>query len=105
MPFANSFERNIHFVKHGHKFGAADALEYERMADQFMYGLLDIDTHECTRPNNVDYIRFGFGTHYEGIICMIRDVLRTFYPVEAIVIARHGGETNYFAHECSRITL
>lgn len=105
MPFASDHERDIHFAKHGHKFGAASAAEYERMADEFMYGHLDIDAQECTRPNRIDRIRFGFVTHYQGVVCMIRDVLRTFYPVTMITVARRGGEASYFAYECSRIDL
>lgn len=105
MPFANDLERDLHFAKHGHKFGAADALEYERMADAFMYGPMDIDAQECIRPNRIDRIRFGFATHYQGIVCMIRNVLRTFYPVRAATIRRRSGEANYFAYECSRINL
>jgi hypothetical protein len=104
MPFANLFERDLHFTKHGHKFGASDASEYERMADAFMYGPLDDDSRECVRPDGVDRVRFGFVTHYEGITCLIPapEVLRTFYPVKITTISRHGGEAAYFAFECGR---
>lgn len=105
MPFSTDFERNLHFTKHGHKFGAADASEYERMADEFMYGPLDIDTHECIRPSGIDRVRFGFGTHYEGVARRFPEFVRTFYPVKATIITRHGGEAEYFAYECSRMTL
>lgn len=102
MPFANAYERDIHFVKHGHKFGASDALEYERMADEFMFGPLGAQTHECIRPEGIDRIRFDFGTRYEGVACRAPEFLRTFYPVRTTTIARHGGEAAYFAYECSR---
>ena len=105
MPFASDYHRDIHFARHGHKFGAASAAEYERMADEFMYGNLDIDAQECTRPNRIDRIRFGFVTHYQGVVYMIRDVVRTFYPVSMITVARRSGEASYFAYECSRIKL
>lgn len=104
MPFANSFERDLHFTKHGHKFGARDAQEYEMLADTFMYGPLDQDTRECIRPGAIDRVRFGFGTHYEGVARMIPlpEVIRTFYPVKQTAIARHGGESGYFDFECER---
>ncbi len=104
MPFANLFERDLHFTKHGHKFGALDAPEYERMADAFMYGPMDDDTSECIRPDGIDRVRFGFVTHYEGIACQVPapEVIRTFYPVRLTTIARHGGEAAYFAFECNR---
>ncbi len=105
MPFLSNFERDLHFTKHGHKFHAADASEYERMADEFIYGLLDFDTHECIRPSGKDRVRFGFLTHYEGVACRIPEFIRTFYPVRVTTIARHGGDVGYFAYECSRMTL
>ena len=105
MPFQNVFERDLHFVKHGHKFGAVDAPEYERMADGFMFGPMGIDVHECIRPRNIDRVRFDFGTHYEGVACRIPEFVRTFYAVKATTIARHGDEAGYFAYECARVDL
>ncbi len=101
MPFINTFEREIHFIKHGEKFGAADAEEYERMADVFMFGPMYDDTKECIRPDR-DRVRFNFATHYEGVACTNPEFVRTFYPVMAKLIARYGGEARYFAYECSR---
>jgi hypothetical protein len=46
MPFLNKWERDIHFAKHGHEFGAADAADYERMADVFMSGGLEPDAQQ-----------------------------------------------------------
>jgi len=105
MPFANDIERDLHFAKHGHKFRALDAFQYETMADQFMFGALSADTRECIRPSQVDRVRFGFVTHYQGIACMTPEFVRTFYPVKQTTIARRGGEAGYFAYECSRIGL
>ena len=104
VPFANTFERDLHFAKHGHKFGAADALQYERMADVFMFGGIGVETHECIRPRNTDRVRFDFGTHYEGVACIVPEFVRTFYPVRAATIARHGDEAGYFAYECGRVS-
>jgi hypothetical protein len=102
MPFCNTWERDTHFVKHGHKLGAADASEYESMADEFMDGPLG-DAHECSRPEH-DRVRFGFVTHLEGIArpTPAPECIRTFYPVMATTIARHGGEAGYFTFECNR---
>ena len=105
MPFSSRFERDLHFTKHGHKFGATDAEEYERMADAFMFGAMDVDAQECIRPSNIDRVRFGFGTHYEGVACIVPVFVRTFYPVQLTIIARHGGEAGYFSYECGRVNL
>jgi len=104
MPFVNLFERDLHFTKHGHKFGAADASAYERMADAFMYGPLDDETDECMRPEGIDRVRFGFVTHYEAIARLVPapETIRTFYPVKWKTIARRGGEAAYFVFECNR---
>ena len=40
-----------------------------------------------------------------SVVYMIRDVVRTFYPVSMITVARRSGEASYFAYECSRIKL
>lgn len=103
MPFANAWERDTHFAKHGHKFGAADPLEYEQMADAFMYGPMPANTRECTRPQGIDRIRFGFLTHHEGVSCISPEFLRTFYVVETKVVKRHGGEAAYFGWDCGRV--
>jgi hypothetical protein len=105
MPFANVLERDLHFTKHGHKFGASDALEYEKLADEFLYGPMDISTHECIRPRGIDRVRFDYGTHYEGVACRVPDFVRTFFPVSLRLIRRHGSEARYFAFECGRVNL
>ena len=105
MPFCDPLERDMHFVKHGQKFGAGDASEYERMADIFMFGAATDDSRDCIRPNNGDRVRFGFVTHLEGVVrrLPVPECIRTFYPVRRTTIARHGGEARYFAYECARI--
>lgn len=107
MPFRNVLERDLHFTKHGHKFGASDAAEYERMADEFMHGPLGVDTHECKRPVSPtgvqDRLRFDFGTHYQGVACIAPVFIRTFHPVELRFILKRGGEAAYFAYQCGRM--
>ena len=103
MPFRNDYDRDIHFEKHGQQFGASDALDYERMADAFMHGAIEVDARACTRPNGVDRVRFGFSTRKEGVACIQPDFLRTFYRVSLGVIRRRGGNSKYFCHECGRM--
>jgi hypothetical protein len=94
----------MHFAKHGHKFGAIDASEYEKIADAFMFqGPMD-DSRDCVRPNDGDRVRFGFLTHWEGIARRFPEpeCIRSFYPVRPATIARRGGELAYFAFECGR---
>ncbi len=105
MPFRNQFERDIHFRKHGSEFGATDAADYERMADRFMFGTMDPDTHECTRPRGFDRIRFGYTTYIEGVACTNPVYLRTFYVVNPFLVAGHGGNQGYFTCECARMNL
>ena len=105
MPFANDMERELHFWKHGEEFGATDSLEYERLADAFMYGPLGVDTHQCFRPGGIDRVRFDYGTHFEGVACTRPEAVRTFYTVGLGLIRRHGGEAGYFVHECNRVEL
>jgi hypothetical protein len=105
MPFANQLERDLHFTKHGHKFGAVDALEYERMAETFLFGQLGDDARDCFRTNGQDRVRFGFVTRLEGVAQAppAIEYIRTFFPVRMTMIARRGGEAGYFAYECARV--
>ena|ERR1700691_97410 len=105
MPFINEFERDIHFSKHGHKFGATDAIEYEKMADAFMFGGVTISMRECIRPNQVDRLRFNLANRHFGAANVAPAFLKTFYPIPLHTLARHGGAGNYFAYECSRTNL
>ena len=104
MPFANVWERDTHFAKHGHEFGAADPAEYEQLADTFMYGPLPASTHECVRPRGVDRIRFDFGSYHEAVACTAPVFLRTFFIVRNKTVARHGGPAAYFAWDCGRLS-
>jgi hypothetical protein len=105
MPFANDMERELHFWKHGEEFGAVDAMDYERMADGFLYDPLTGNVHECNRTNGRDRVRFDFGTYIEGVACLRPDFIRTFFVVSLGLVNRHGGPTGYFAHECNRVNL
>jgi hypothetical protein len=103
MPFSDALERDIHFAKHGHEFGAADAGKYERMADAFMFDPIAADVGECIRHNGVDRLRFGYSSHHLGVACTGPVFVRTFYVVGAINIACHRGTRGYFRWQCGRI--
>jgi len=105
MPFVNSWERKIHFLKHGHEFGIGTEEEYEHMADTFMFGGMTPPTQECTRPNLVDRLRFNGTNRHFGVASIAPVFIRTFYPVRPAKIARHGGPNLFFAFECGRVNL
>ncbi len=104
MPFQNAWERAIHFAKHGAAVGAPTAEDYERMADAFMFGLMNAQTRECVRPNFVDRLRFKTLNRHFGVACIQPEFLRTFYPVGRKLIAKYGGDVPYFRYECGRKT-
>lgn len=99
MPFANAMELEIHFRKHGRKFGIATKEEYERLADLFMFGQMGPNTRECLRPGGADRLRFDFVTVHFGVASVVPAFVRTFYPVERRIVMRHGGSAGYFAYE------
>jgi hypothetical protein len=105
MPFANEFERDIHFSKHGHKVGATSAVEYERMADEFMFSTMTLSTRECVRPNGAHRLRFNLANRYFGAANITPEFVKTFYPIAVHTLARHGGGAAYFGYECGRINL
>ena len=103
VPFVSVFELNIHFAKHGAKFGAATAADYEALADTFLCGPMDATTNDCTRPNAVDYLRFNTANSHFGVLCLTNNCVRTFYPASARLIAHRGGMAAFFTFECARI--
>jgi hypothetical protein len=105
MPFANPYERDIHFQKHGHKFNAADATDYENMADAFMYGAMTIIMRECMQPNMINRLRYNLANRYFGVACLAPVFVKTFFPVPLHTVTHHGGGTGFFAHQCGRTDL
>jgi len=103
VPFANAIQRQLHFVKHGHKFGAVDEFDYERMADTFMSMLMHPNMFECCRAvGTFDRIRLDgltrfFGVAYNGT------VLRTFHPRSAASIAAKGGPLGFVTFKCAEV--
>ena len=105
MPFLNPTELSIHFVKHGHKFGATDEREYEQLAEQFMFGPMNADTRQCIRPNGVDRLRLEEAVRHFGVACIQPEFIRTFYPIAQHKIDSRGGTAGYLAYQCGRVTL
>src|ERR1700678_1405893 len=96
VPFANVMQRDIHFKRHGHEFGLTTAAEYEQLADAFMFGAMDADTHECVRPSGSLRDRMNFVTVHFGVAVIVRPALVTFYIPTPDTIARHGGVAGLF---------
>jgi len=107
MPFCDAWERATHFAKHGHEFAAVDAMEYERIADDFIFGPRDAVTHECTRPSGHERLRFDFVIRYFGVARVVPapECVKTFYVVKGSTVAHHGGAQGYFQYECGRINV
>jgi hypothetical protein len=104
VPFASVMERNIHFSRHGHEFGFATPDEYEQVADAFMFGAMNADTHECIqaskpRRNRMDFVTVHFGV---AVAVAAPEVLLTFYIPRPDTVIRHGGVPGLFAHYCAR---
>jgi hypothetical protein len=105
MPFANQLQRDMHFRKHGHEFGAANEIQYEQFADAFMFGDMNDTTNECSRPNGRDRLRFDESNRHFGAACLRPIVLKTFYRVSYLKVMRRGGPLGFFTQECGRIDL
>src|SRR5215469_4923964 len=100
MPFATELQRDLHFAKHGHTVGAADAMQYEMMAEQFMFGPMTLSMRACQRPNGADQLRYNLLNRHFGAACALPVYVKTFYQVPLHTVHRHGGGVEYFAYEC-----
>lgn len=103
VPFRNARERQIHYAKHGHKFGAADEFDYERMADMFMSQPMHADLFECINPtgdhdrNRIEGTTRFFGVAYGS------SLVRTLHIKTASQIAAKGGPLGYVLYKCSEV--
>jgi hypothetical protein len=103
MPFENAMKLSIHFAKHGHKFGAATAEEYEGMADEFMGRPLNADLQECVSPHgSQDRVRLEGTTPYYGVAYGF-DILRTFHVKDRFGVARKGGPRAFVGTKCAEV--
>lgn len=105
MPFANDQERALHFKRHGHEFQAANALEYENMADAFMTAPLAITMRECVRPNGTDRVRINIANKHFGVGVVQSEIVQTFYIVPMHKVIRRGGIVAFHNYECARTDL
>jgi hypothetical protein len=105
MPFTSAMGRDIHFQKHGHKFGLTDAAAYEQMAEEFMFGVRDADTRECIRTHYPDRLRFKDSNRHFGVAQVATAFIKTFYPVSVTKVINRGGSAGFFSYECSRDDL
>ena len=89
--------------KHGHRFGAVDEYDYERMADCFMAMPLHANLFECVNPTgDRDRNRIEGGTHIFGVAYNV-SILRTFHIRDAASIARAGGPMAWVLQKCAKI--
>lgn len=105
MPFASTMSRDLHFLRHGHKFGLSDAAAYEQMAEEFMFGGRAADTRECVRQYYPHRLRFKDSNRHFGAAQAAPAFIKTFYPVSSIKVANRGGSAGFFSYECSRNDL
>ena len=102
VPFDSVMERDIHFRRHGHEFGIGTADEYERLADEFMFGAMNADTHECIQATKPRRNRMDFATVHFGVASGNPESLITFYIPRPDTVVRHGGVAKLFADYCAR---
>ena len=105
MPFQTQIHRDIHFQKHGSEFGAVNAVEYEQMADNFMFGARDANTHECRQPNLGARLRLSYWNRHFGAASVAPDFVKTFHVVSQAKINRYASIQQYFGWECGRINV
>ena len=91
-------------MKHGPELGIATEAEYEEVADRFMFGPMGPNTRECRRMLG-DRLRCEMVVRHFGVSGGMPEVIRTFYPIRASKIHRHGGIVGFFTFECGRIDL
>jgi len=103
VPFASAYKLASHFVAHGHEFGAANEIEYERMADMFMSQPMQPDLYECIRLTGMgDRIRLDGAIGYYGVAYGTLTI-RTFHTKTQYQIAHAGGPQGYVNRKCAEI--
>jgi|SRR5208282_1636845 len=105
VPFETPMKRDLHFHKHGRAVGALSANDYERMADEFMFGAMNRSTRQCQRPYQGDRLRFDTWNKRFGSASVAPEFLRTFFIVPQGRINSHGGDMAFFGWECGRINV
>ena len=104
MPFSNIDQREKHFLKHGHKVGAANPVDYEDLADTFIFGPKDVFTFDCERKN-LDIVRLHFVDYRFAVGDLEQRIVRTFHPKEHHIVDYYGGPLAYLKYECTQTGL
>jgi pyocin large subunit-like protein len=113
--FVNTRQLHLHYAEHGGEFGAADASQYEALADSLWNEPRPSHIEECQR-NQGDIVRFDKMTQAYGVIDKNRRLRTFFKPIPCSSIATtqraamrqrgrcHGEVSNllYFERECKR---
>jgi len=99
--FESIAELRHHFQKHGEDFGASNANEYERMADEFL-GLEKPETvHECVRGSG-SRLRYDPMTDAFGVIDQTRVIQTFFKPVPCSSLPGSVREAQRITGRCHR---
>jgi hypothetical protein len=101
VPFRDVIDRDEHFDAHRLEFGVNTPEEYEAMADQFLFGPMNIDVHQCVRLNDTT-VRLNYVNLYLGVGNANRGIVWTFHVVEQSKIVRAGSPQQYLQEQCRR---
>jgi hypothetical protein len=101
VPFRDIISLEQHFQDHKHEFGVATKEDYEKMADEFMFGNMNPATHQCVRINDVS-VRLDFVNRHFGTAEAARRIIWTFHIVTESKITKAGGPMNYLDKQCRR---
>ena len=97
MPFEDRADLLDHFADHGQEVGANTAADYERLADNFMFGPRGPDVEECIRPQG-GFVRFDKVTQEYGAVNS-RGFVSTYFIADPNV-HREASNLAYFRKRC-----
>ena len=97
MPFANDYQKQLHFQSHGKEFSnCASANDYERLADGFMAVTGVPDIRECFRPDG-SRVRFRKATKELGVSSK-NGVIHTYFRAKDKYILQA-----FFKYQCGGV--
>jgi hypothetical protein len=102
VHFLSTWQRSLHFAKHGHEFGALNEFDYEIMAETFMSAIMRPNMRECCRTTGThDRCRIDGTTRQFGIAYDVLTI-RTYYVVTASKIRRYRSAVGYVQAQCAK---
>ena len=115
LGFMNVRQRNRHFSAHGAEFGASNAQDYEKLADEFLGGVAASGVLENVRSRG-DMVRYDPATEAFGVMDSTGIIRTYFKPVPCVnvpasirAIEKNAGRCHdlpdnlsYFRSECLR---